>query len=313
MMRDTKHYVAVVAASTIWGLFAFVLKPLARWPPQDILFNRVFLSAILMVVMGLLLRRKAWVSDRRFFEALSRRDRRRVVWQALGGGFFLTFNWFFYIYVMNAVSIKAASLAYLVCPILTTVLAFFFLGERPTRRQWAAVGLSVTGCLVLAFGHSMDLVYSMAIAIFYAFYLVTQRRDYGTDKVNLLTVQVVFSALLLLPFYPFFSGPAPTAAVFYILISVIAIFLTIIPLLLSLYGLKRLSSSTVGIILYINPLMSFVIAVSFYGEKIDMRQAAAYGIVLLSIVLFNWPNGTDRGGLAGKNVPAIGSNKASGH
>jgi chloramphenicol-sensitive protein RarD len=302
-MKHTKHYIAVVAASTIWGLFAFVLKPLARWLPQDILFNRVFLSAILMVLMGLLLRRKAWVSDNRLFAGLSERDRRRLVWQALGGGFFLTFNWFFYIYVMNAVSIKAASLAYLVCPILTTVLAYFFLSEEPTRRQWAAVGLSVTGCLLLAFGHLMDLVYSMAIAIFYACYLVTQRRNYGTDKVNLLTVQVLFSALLLLPFYPFFRGPVPTAPVFYILIAIIAVFLTIIPLLLSLYGLKRLSSSTVGIILYINPLMSFAIAVSFYGERIDMRQALAYGIVLLSIVLFNWPNRASKDGFADKNAP----------
>src|ERR1700739_941398 len=122
-MKDTKHYAAVITASTIWGLFAFVLRPLSRWSPQDILFNRVFLSALLMILMGLLLRRRAWVSDARTFRGLSRADRRGAVLQALGGGFFLTFNWFFYIYVLNTVSIKAASLAYLVGPILTPVLA----------------------------------------------------------------------------------------------------------------------------------------------------------------------------------------------
>jgi chloramphenicol-sensitive protein RarD len=289
-MRDTKHYAAVVAASTIWGLFAFVLRPLTRWSPQDILFNRVFLSALLMILMALLFRRRAWVSDRRIFKGLSAADRRGVVLQALGGGFFLTGNWFCYIYVMNTVSIKAASMAYLVCPILTTTLAFFLGREVLTRRQWGAVWLSTAGCLVLAFGHLADLLYSMVIAVFYAFYLVTQRRNYGTDKLNLLTVQVVFSALLLLPFYPIYRGPVPTAALFYTLIAVIAIFFTIIPLVLSLYGLKRLSSSTVGIILYINPLMGFVIAVACYGERIDWQQALAYGVIVVSIFLFNWGN-----------------------
>jgi chloramphenicol-sensitive protein RarD len=297
-MKDTKRYVAVVAASTIWGLFAFVLRPLAGWPPHDILFNRVFLSALLMIGMGLCFRRRAWVSDGRLFSGLSAAGRRGAVLQALGGGFFLTGNWFFYIYVLNTVSIKAASMAYLVCPILTTVLAYFLGREVLTRRQWLAVWLSTAGCLVLAFGHLADLTYSMVIAVFYAFYLVTQRKNHGTDKLNLLTIQVVFSALLLLPFYPLYRGPVPTVAFFYILIAVIAVFYTIIPLLLSLYGLERLSSSTVGIILNINPVMGFVIAVICYGERIDWQQAVAYGIILLSIFLFNRGNPALRGGLA---------------
>jgi chloramphenicol-sensitive protein RarD len=299
-MKDTKHYAAVVAASTIWGLFAFVLRPLSRWSPQDILFNRVFVSALLMIGMGLLLRRRAWVSDRSIFRGLSAADRRGAALQALGGGFFLTFNWFFYIYVLNTISIKAASMAYLVCPILTTVLAYALGREVLARLQWGAVWLSVAGCLVLAFGHLGDLVYSMVIAIFYAFYLVTQRKNYGTDKVNLLTIQVVFSAMLLLPFYPVYRGPVPTAPRFYILIGVIAVFYTIIPLLLSLYGLERLSSSTVGIILYINPLMGFVIAVACFGERIDWQQALAYGIIVLSIILFNRGGPTLKGAIADK-------------
>jgi chloramphenicol-sensitive protein RarD len=150
----------------------------------------------------------------------------------LFGVFLLTGNWFFYIYVLNTVSIKAASMAYLVCPILTTVLSFFLLRERLNLRQWGAVGLSAVG----------------------------------------------------------YRGPVPSAPMFYILIAVIAVCLTIIPLLLSLYGLERLSSSTVAIILYINPLMGFVVAVTCFGERIDWQQGLAYGIIVVSIILFNWRN-----------------------
>jgi chloramphenicol-sensitive protein RarD len=134
------------------------------------------------------------------------------------------------------------------------------------------------------------LLYSLVIAISYAFYLISQRKNYGIDKFLLLTVQVIFSALLLLPFYPVYRGPVPTVALFYILIGVIAVFLTIIPLWLSLFALQGLKSSTVGIILYINPLLGFVIAVTCYGEKVRPAEGIAYGVIVLSVILFNWMN-----------------------
>ena len=81
-----------------------------------------------------------------------------------------------------------------------------------------------------------------------------------------------------------------------ILIAIIAVFFTIIPLWLSLYGLERLKSSTVGIILYINPLMTFVIAVTCFGEKVDFQQGVAYGVIVLSVIPFNWWNPAVTGG-----------------
>ena len=260
-MKNVKYYLAAITASTIWGFFSFVLRPLAAWSSVDILFYRVFTSAILFTRhCGTVMRTSAWRAGRRDYSALSAGDKRGLVRQVLGGGLFLTANWFFFIFVLNHRSIKAASLAYLVCPILTTVLAWLILKERLSRGQWVAVGMSVCGCLLLAFHHLVDLLYSLVIAVSYAFYLISQRKNYGIDKFLLLTVQVAFSALLLLPFYPIYRGPVPTAALFYILIGVIALFFTIIPLWLSLFALQRLKSSTVGVILYINPLLGFVIA-----------------------------------------------------
>ena len=299
-MKNTKHYAAVLTANIIWGFFSFVLKPLAPWPSLDILFYRVFTSAILLVGISVIGRKKIGKADKRLYDALPAAGKKGLIAQILGGGLFLTANWFFFIYVMNHISIKAASLAYLVCPILTTVLAYFFLKERLTRGQWVAVGLSAGGCLLLAIHDLTDLLYSMVIALSYALYLVSQRKDYGNDKFLMLTMQVTFSALLLLPFYPAYRGPVPTAAIFYILIAVIAVCLTIIPLWLSLYALQRLKSSTVGIFLYINPLMGFVIAVTCFGEKVNLQQWVAYGVIVVSILLFNWWNPALKTALADK-------------
>jgi chloramphenicol-sensitive protein RarD len=243
----------------------------------------------LLVISGLI-RRKVWRRDRRLFMQLSARQKRGALYQLFGGGFFLTGNWFFFIYVVNHVSIKASAFAYFVCPVLTTVLAWAILKEYLTKGQWAAVLLSAIGCGTLAFHHLTDLLYGMIIALSYALYLVSQRKEFGIDRLLLLSGEVIFSALLLLPFYPSYHGPAPQEASFYIHIAIIAVFLTILPLFLNLYALKGLKSSTVGILLYINPLVGFVLALTVYGEKVDLQQMVAYAIIVLAVALFNWYN-----------------------
>jgi len=289
-MRINTHYLAAITAFTVWGFFSLALRPLSGYPSLDILFYRVFFSAVLLFVVSAFLRRKIWTANRQRFTALPSAQQKGLLFQLFGGGFFLTGNWFFFIYVTNEVSIKAAAFAYLVCPVLTTVLAWLILKEHLTRGQWIAVLLSAAGCGMLSFHHLSDLLYSLAIAFSYAIYLVIQRKDYGADRFLLLTGQVLFAALLLLPFYPSAHGPVPGESRFYILISIIAVFLTIFPLWLNLYALKGLRSSTVGILLYITPVLSFVLALTVFGEKVDGLQMAAYGDIVLAVALFNWFN-----------------------
>jgi chloramphenicol-sensitive protein RarD len=288
-MRNASYYLAAIAAFTMWGFFSLILRPLAHYAALDILFYRVFLSAGLML-LSVFVRPRVWKENRRLVAALPSRDRRRVLFQLFGGGLFLTCNWFCFIYVVNNVSVKASAFAYLVCPVLTTVLAWAILKEYLSKGQWVAVLMSAAGCGILAFNHLLDLVYSMIIAFSYAFYLVSQRKNYGVDRFLLLSGQVIFSALLLLPFYPVYRGPVPQEARFYLTIVFIAVFLTIIPLFLNLYALKQLKSSTVGVLLNINPLVGFVLALTVFGEKVDVQQVFAYGIIVLSVVGFNWFN-----------------------
>jgi chloramphenicol-sensitive protein RarD len=292
-MRNLSHYLAAIAAFTIWGFFSLILRPLAHYAALDILFYRVFVSAVLMSV-SVFFRLSVWKENKQLFAGLSGRDRRGVLFQLFGGGLFLTFNWFFFIYVVNNVSVKASAFAYLVCPILTTVLAWAILKEYLSKGQWLAVLMSAVGCGILAFNHLLDLFYSMIIAFSYALYLVSQRKNYGVDRFLLLSGQVIFSALLLLPFYPGHRGPVPQEAGFYLRIGIIAVFLTIIPLFLNLYALKQLKSSTVGVLLNINPLVGFVLALTVFGEKVDTQQIFAYGMIVLSVLLFNWFNPSRR-------------------
>lgn len=286
-MKFSKYYLTAFISFVIWGFFSLALKPLHQYPSLDILFYRVFLCAVIMTVISLFLRRSVLKDNIAKFKEMTSTQQKSVIVLTLGGGILLTANWFFFIYVMNHISVKAASFAYLVCPIMTTVIAFFVLNEKLSKWQWTAVAMSVGSCILLSFNNIADVAYSMIVALSYALYLVSQRKNMGLDKFLVLTVQILFSALILLPFYPSYSAALPVDSNFYWFILLIAVVFTIVPLFMNLYALQGVTSSTMGIMLYINPLMNFAIALFYFHEPINSFQITAYSLILISIVVFN--------------------------
>jgi chloramphenicol-sensitive protein RarD len=286
-MTTYKYYFAAFTAFLIWGFFSLALKPLQDFPSLDILFYRVFLSSIVMLLINLIFRRKTVKENALLFSNLKANDKKRIIFLTLGGSFLLIANWFVFIYVVNHVNVKAASLAYLICPILTTVFAFVILKEKLSKPQWIAVFISICSCFLLSLNHFQDIFYSLIVAASYALYLVSQRKNSEIDKFITLTIQLVFTALVILPFYPSFSSVIPTTPTFYIYLVVIVIVFTIVPLFLNLYALKGINSSTVGIMMYINPIINFLIAVFYYNEEVTTIQLISYFLILISIMVFN--------------------------
>lgn len=291
----SRHYAAAITAFILWGFFSFGLKPIHHYPSLDILFYRVFLCVTLMLTINGLFRRKVVAETFHSFRLLSLVEKKKLSFQILASSLLLAANWFFFIYVMNHISVKAASLAYLICPILTTVFAFVLLKERLTRTQWIAVALSVASCIMLSLDSYRDILYSLIVAATYALYLVIQKRIGAMDRFLLLSLQLGITAIILLPFYPSFSGPVPHELRFYMFIGIIAVLFTIIPMFLNLFALKKINSSTIGILMYINPIINFMLAIFFYGEAITTIQVLSYSMILVSIIIFNAK------ALAGKN------------
>jgi chloramphenicol-sensitive protein RarD len=286
-MKLTKYYLAAFFAFFIWGFFSLALKPLHNYPSLDIMFYRVFFSVVVMVLINLVFRKNVIRENWNHFSKMSQEQKRSTVVLTLGGALFLASNWFVFIFVMNHVSVKAASLAYLICPILTTVIAFYTLKETLSKGQWVAVMISILGCFLLSLNHFEDIFFSLVVAATYALYLVSQRKNSELDKFLVLTIQLLFTALILLPFYPKYSGTIPTEPLFYGCLLIIVIFFTIIPLFLNLYALKGINSSTVGIMIYINPIINFLLALFYYNEQVSLLQLCSYFLILVSIVVFN--------------------------
>ncbi|ELY2010997.1 EamA family transporter [Flavobacterium psychrophilum] len=286
-MQINKYYLSALSSFVIWGFFSLVLKPLHNYPSLDILFYRVFYATGLSIIINLLFRKEKLKNDWKLYLTLEKKEKIKTLLLTVLGGFLLTFNWFMFIYAINHVSLKSASFAYLICPIVTTILAYFILKEKLSKWQWFSVFLCIISCAMLSYGDLRGLIYSLVIAISFALYLISQRENNKFDRFVVLTVQLLIASMVLLPFFPVYRGEIPTEPIFYILMTIIVVLFTIIPLFLNLFALRGITSSAVGILMYSNPMINLLLAIFYFKEEINSVQIGSYLLILFSIIIFN--------------------------
>ena len=192
-MNNQKHYAAAISAFVIWGFFSIPLRALSDYSAGEILYFRITFSVIILLTTLLVFRKSAIRKDLALFKSFSSRQKKQLVALTLGGAALLIVNWLIFIYVINAINIKTASFSYFICPVLTAVLGNFLLKEKLTSLQWVAVLLCTVSCVLLGLNSVLELGYSFAVAISYALYLVSQRRNFGFDRLVILAVQISFA------------------------------------------------------------------------------------------------------------------------
>jgi chloramphenicol-sensitive protein RarD len=289
-MNNKKYYAAAILAFCVWGFLPLLLKSLGGYGAGEILYFRIFFSSAILVFIGAGIRSSQLKKDLSVFKASPSRDQIRVLLLWLAGGLLLTVNWLVFIYAINEVNIRTASFSYLICPVLTAVLGFVVLKEQISATQWTAVGLCALSCVLMGMNSITELGYSFTIAATYGLYLVLQRLYKEYDRMTVLTVQILFSFLLLNIFYSFLIGSIPGEMRFYLITAAIGAVFTVLPLFLNLFALIRINSATVGILMYINPIINFAIAFIVFDERVTTLQFVGYSIIAASLVLFNYPN-----------------------
>jgi chloramphenicol-sensitive protein RarD len=288
LKSKSRYLLAAFLSVSIWGFFSVPLRNLKTFPSEEILYYRIFTSLVVIWLAILMFRRKAVQQDLSYWKSRSVGEKKIIIYQIIGATILLTLNWYTFIYAVNNISLKSAAFAYMVCPLITAFGGFLILKEELSRLKLLALGVALISIVMLATGSFIEVLWSVIIAALYAFYLIIQRKMQHLDKLNVLAVQITFAVILMLPFYIHHHEGFPTGAWFWGNIVVIAVLFTVIPLFLSLYALIGIPSSTLGIIIYLNPIIAFTVAVLYFDEQISVHQLMAYFLLLFAVFLFNW-------------------------
>jgi len=289
-MNNQKHYVAGVAAFVVWGFFSIPLRALQNYTAGEILYFRILFSAITLLLIILLFKRRDLRHEWSLLVNLPRPKKNAAILLTLAGGALLCVNWLTFIYIVNAINVKTASFAYLICPVITAVLGYVLIKEKLTTLQWCAVALCAVSCILIGISSALELGYSFLTAFTYALYLITQRKNQGFDRIIALAIQILFSFFLLNLVFGYLVESMPTDGKFYGIIVIIAVIFTVLPLFLNLFALNKINSATIGILMYINPIFNFTIAFLIFNEQINFLQVIGYSIIILALIVFNYQN-----------------------
>jgi len=280
-------FIAGLSANIIWGFFAIPLRLIAAWPADTILYFRIFFSFIFVWIFLVFFRYSHWSQDWERMKQMTSKERKRILFLLFLSSILIMGNWFTFIYAVNNISIKSAAFAYLICPLITTLAGCLILKERLSRIKWISLGIALISVIMLAQTSLLEVFWAILIASFYAFYMIIQRVLRDIDKFNFLAVQLFICSLIVLPISFMSDTPIPSSFLFWGIIALVAIVFTIIPLFLSMYALNGIASATMGILIYINPIISFAVAVFYFNEIISLGQFLAYLLLLIAIILYN--------------------------
>lgn len=193
-------YVLIALAAAMWGANFNLAKPVvAELPPYVAGADRFLLAALIMLIIVYARGERVPLKHSKTYLALG-----------LIGVF--GFNLFFFLGMASTTPVNGALIMAL-NPLLTTVLAYFVLGDQPTARQWWAfpVGLIGVGIVVLGAGAHVHIAHGDALLLLanlsWAFYNVYVRKLMPKDTSSLAnTAGIMVVGAISLTALALFSG-----------------------------------------------------------------------------------------------------------
>ena len=271
-----------VSAFLIWGLCPIYYKFLPAVPTFEILMHRMVWSFLFL--LPLVLFQGRW---NEFKQALKNGRNLMIL---LATTLIVSGNWFVFIWAINHNQILQTSLGYYINPLINILFGVVFLKERLRFAQIVAVFLAGMGVLFLTAHHGKLPWIALTLAITFGLYGLIRKVAPVSALIG-LTVETFFMSIpalfYLVHLYTCGAGAFLRISIQINLILICAALVTALPLLLFTTGARMLHFSTVGVLQYIAPSATFLLAVFVYKEPFTMVQVWAFGLIWTALCIYS--------------------------
>jgi chloramphenicol-sensitive protein RarD len=274
---------AGIGAYTLWGLFPIYWKLLEQVPAIEILAHRMVWSLVFVAMLLTLQQEWKWLR-----EVL--RSRRTVLVYTLAA-ILLSFNWFTYIWAVNAGYVIESSLGYFINPLINFLLGVIFLGEKLRTGQVVAVVLAGAGVVYLTVSYGALPWISLLLAFTFGMYgLIKKTARLESMHGFSLETMVMFLPALGFLLYREAAGVGAFAHQGEVttLLLVLAGPVTSIPLLLFGYSARRVPLSMLGFMQYIAPTLQFLLGVFAYHEAFPLERLVGFSIIWTALLVYTF-------------------------
>jgi chloramphenicol-sensitive protein RarD len=273
--------VAAFGAFCIWGLAPLYFKLLGHVGADEIIAHRVIWSMLLLALL-LLFREGGRFRDRI-------RVSPRVLRALLVSAILIAVNWLVFVYAINTDRVLSTSLGYFINPLVNVLLGVLIFRERLGRLQTLAVLLAFAGTAWMTLRVGRLPWIALLLAFSFALYGVVRKKTDVGPLVGLFWETLLMTPLALLwllaldrrgilVFDPVRLDEA-------LLLAGTGL-VTLVPLVLFATGVRRLNLSTIGLMQYLAPSMTFILAVFLFNEPFTPDHAITFACVWTALALF---------------------------
>ncbi len=221
------------------------------------------------------------------------------------GLFGVTVNQLLFFHGLNSSSPMNAGIIMALNPIMVAVLSFFWLKERLTRKQWIGISIGAIGAIALTTSGANTVqaqlgdLFLLGNSLSYAIYLLLVKPLMQKYPPLVVIAWVfTFGTFFLLAFPPLYGDLKQTDLYMipwfiWLKIIYVVVGVTFLTYLLTVVGLKYVSSTVASAFIYVQPI--FVIAFSYlfaligwsadYTNQITASKLALMGLIFYGVHL----------------------------
>lgn len=287
-----KYYIASISAAVIWAFMVIPIRQLHGYDPFFMLLSRIMLATILIYAYVFLFNKKALTKDIDLFKNNVIGTKQKVIGLIVLSGLCLAINWFTYIYLIVKINIVAASLVYVLVPLIMAIGSFIVYKDKLDKYKILSLMMAFVVIIFLSYEHLQTILYVLFCASSYAIFMLLQKQLPHFHRLNLFAYEVLIIFIISLPIFLFQLQDSGVGLDFFYWsrLLVIAICFTILPMFLNLYGLSKISGSSVAMIIYLNPIASFLLGMIFFDEQLRYQELFLYATLFMSVIIFNINN-----------------------
>ncbi len=215
-------------------------------------------------------------------------------------GVFLGFNWILLFESYRYTSVAVSTLCYYLAPLLVVLLSPIVLKEKLTQRKILCVAAALVGmvCIsgilqsgTLAAKDFTGVLLGLGAAILYAAIMMLNKKISGLSGYERTVFQLGLSALVLIPYCLFscdFSA-IDLNAIQILLLVIVGIVHTGLTYFLYFGAMDHLSSQTVAMLSYIDPVIAVLISVFVLAEPMKVLDIPGAVLILGAAIVSELP------------------------
>jgi len=291
-LADKERNLGVLAALGAFGLWGFAplyFKLLGDIDATEIIAHRVIWSFVFLWVVLMFRHGKGVFAHIRL--------PRKTMLVLFGTGLLIGANWLIFVFAVNSGQVLSTSLGYFINPLVSVFLGMVVFKEHLNGLQIIAVVLAGIGTLYLTVAGGTFPWIALSLAISFGFYGMIRKQLEVGPMVGLfwetmLVLPLAVGWMLWMGSKGDLRGDVTSDVDGIILIG--TGLMTVLPLLLFAAGVRRLYLSTMGLMQYIAPSISFSMAVFLFKEPFGLEHAITFGCIWVGLCLYSYSSWKNR-------------------